>query len=47
VFVLDPSGIVVWSETFPDTVNPGVDAVLSALEAIAHAADQRRRAVRE
>ncbi len=35
LFVLDPSGMVVWSETFPDTVNPGVDAVLSALEAMA------------
>ena len=47
LFVLDPSGMVVWSETFPDTVNPGVDAVLSALEAIGHARIQRRRAVRE
>ncbi|HKG57558.1 MAG TPA: redoxin domain-containing protein [Candidatus Limnocylindrales bacterium] len=37
LFVLDPSGTVVWSGTFPDTVNPGVDAVLSALEAIGHA----------
>ena len=36
LFVLDPSGMVVWSGTFPDTVNPGVDAVLSALEAIGH-----------
>jgi peroxiredoxin len=48
LFVLDPSGVVVWSETFPDTVNPGVDAVLSALEGIGHAARiQRRGAVRE
>jgi peroxiredoxin len=38
LFVLDPSGTVVWSGTFPDTVNPGVDAVLSALEAIGHTA---------
>jgi peroxiredoxin len=37
LFVLDPAGTVIWSGTFPDTVNPGVDAVLSALEAIAHA----------
>jgi peroxiredoxin len=36
LFVLDPSGTVVWSGTFPDSVNPGVDAVLSALEAIGH-----------
>src|SRR4051794_1829945 len=47
LFVLDPSGTVVWSGTFPDTVNPGVDAVLSALEAIGHARNQRRRALRE
>ena len=37
LFVLDPSGTVVWSGTFPDTVNPGVDAVLSALEGIGSA----------
>ena len=36
LFVLDAWGTVVWSATFPDTVNPGVDAVLSALEAIEH-----------
>jgi peroxiredoxin len=34
LFVLNASGTVVWSGTFPDAVNPGVDAVLSALEAI-------------
>ena len=34
LFVLDASGRVVWSGTFPDAVNPGVDDVLSALEAI-------------
>jgi hypothetical protein len=27
--------MVVWSGSFPDAVNPGVDAVLSALEALA------------
>ena len=47
LFVLDPSGTVVWSATFPDTVNPGVDAVLSALEAIRRSPSLRRRAVRE
>jgi peroxiredoxin len=47
LFVLDPSGTVVWSGMFPDAVNPGVDAVLSALEAIGRAPFQRRRAVRE
>jgi peroxiredoxin len=35
LFVLDASGMVVWSGSFPDPVNPGVDAVLSALEAMA------------
>ena len=35
LFVLDASGVVVWSGSFPHAVNPGVDAVLSALEAIA------------
>jgi hypothetical protein len=34
LFVLDPSGTVVWSGTFPDAVNPGVAGILSALEAI-------------
>jgi peroxiredoxin len=47
LFVLNSSGTVVWSGTFPDGVNPGVDAVLSALEAIGHAPIQHRRAVRE
>lgn len=47
LFVLDASGAVVWSAAFPDTVNPGVDAILSALEAIQHAPVQRRRAVPE
>jgi len=47
LFVLDPSGMVVWSGTFPDSVNPGVDAVLSALEAIGHAPIERGSAVRE
>ena len=47
LFVLDPSGMVVWSGTFPETVNPGVDAVLSALESIGHAPIDRRRAVAE
>jgi peroxiredoxin len=40
LFVLDPSGMVVWSQIFPDAVNPGVDAVLSALEAIPHASPE-------
>ena len=34
LFVLSASGTVVWSEIYPDAVNPGVDDVLSALEAL-------------
>jgi peroxiredoxin len=33
--VIDPAGVVRWSATFPDAVNPGVDGVLSVLEALA------------
>ncbi len=47
LFVLDASGTVVWSGTFPESVNPGVDAVMSALEAIGRTSAGRRRAVRE
>jgi hypothetical protein len=32
--VIDPEGVVCWSATFPDRVNPGADGVLSALEAL-------------
>ena len=35
LFVLDPAGVVAWSATYPEEVNPGVDGVLSALEVIA------------
>jgi peroxiredoxin len=42
LFVIDPMGVVAWSATYPDEVNPGVDGVLSALEAIA---DQGRSAL--
>lgn len=34
LFVIDPAGVVAWSATYPEEVNPGVDGVLSALEAI-------------
>ena len=47
LFVLDPSGTVAWSGTFPDAVNPGVDAVLNALEAIGDAQPEGPPAVRE
>lgn len=33
--VIDRNGVVAWCATFSDEVNPGVDGVLSALEAIA------------
>ena len=45
LFVLDASGIVAWSGVFPDSVNPGVDAVLSAVEAIGRAPIERDRGV--
>lgn len=32
--VIDRAGLVRWSAVFPDSVNPGVDGVLTALEAI-------------
>jgi peroxiredoxin len=34
LFVIDPEGVVRWSATFPDMLNPGADGVLSALEAL-------------
>ena len=33
-FVIDPAGLVRWSATFPDALNPGVDGVLRTLEAL-------------
>jgi peroxiredoxin len=38
LFVIDREGIVRWSATFPDALNPGADGVLSALEALRPAA---------
>jgi len=32
LLVIDQVGIVRWSSTFPDAVNPGADGLLSALE---------------
>ena len=43
LFVLDATGRVVLSGTFPDAVNPGADAILNALEAIARPPTRRRR----
>jgi peroxiredoxin len=34
LFVIDAEGFVRWSGTYPDAVDPGVDGVLSALEAL-------------
>jgi hypothetical protein len=32
--VIDRDGLIRWSATFPDAVNPGADGILSALEAL-------------
>jgi peroxiredoxin len=37
VFIVDEVGLVRWSATFPDALNPGVDGIISALEAISAA----------
>ncbi|HEU0236166.1 MAG TPA: peroxiredoxin family protein [Candidatus Limnocylindrales bacterium] len=37
IVVVDHAGVVRWSATFPDAVDPGVDGVLSALEALRRA----------
>ena len=34
LFVIDAAGIVRWSGTYPDAVDPGVDGILSALESL-------------
>jgi peroxiredoxin len=35
VIVIDAAGIVRWSAVFPDALNPGLDGILTALEALA------------
>ena len=35
LFVVDAAGTVVWSATFPDALDPGVDGILTALEELA------------
>lgn len=35
VVVIDAAGIVRWSAVFPDALNPGLDGILTALEAFA------------
>jgi peroxiredoxin len=39
LFVLDGDGIVRWSATYPDAVNPGADGILSALEKLVHSVE--------
>src|SRR5918912_948898 len=34
LFVLDEHGVILWSQTFPAAINPGVDSILTALEAL-------------
>jgi peroxiredoxin len=34
LFVIDREGLIRWSATFPDAVNPGADGILSTLEAL-------------
>lgn len=34
LFVLDEHGIIRWGQTCPDAINPGVDGILTALEAL-------------
>jgi peroxiredoxin len=34
LFVLDEHGVIRWSQTFPAAINPGVDGILTALEAL-------------
>jgi hypothetical protein len=34
LFVIDRDGLIQWSATFPDAVNPGADGILSVLEAL-------------
>ena len=38
LFVVDPAGVVTWSATFPELIDPGIDGVLTALEALKPAA---------
>jgi alkyl hydroperoxide reductase subunit AhpC len=38
LFVIDAEGVVRWSETYPDALNPGADGVLTALEALTRTA---------
>lgn len=39
LFVLDRAGIICFSEAYPDQLNPGVDGLLTVLEALARGTD--------
>lgn len=34
LFVIDPTGTITWSATFPEALDPGVDGILTALERV-------------
>jgi peroxiredoxin len=35
LFVIDENGVIQWSEVSPDSINPGTDGILDALEQLA------------
>ena len=41
LFVIDAAGAIAWSAAFPEALDPGVDGVLTALEALDGAAGAR------
>jgi alkyl hydroperoxide reductase subunit AhpC len=41
LFVLDSSRVVRFSKAYPDALNPGVDDVLTTLEALAHERERK------
>ena len=36
LFVIDEEGIIQWSYLSPDSINPGADGILDALEKMSH-----------
>jgi peroxiredoxin len=46
LFVVDPAGTVVWSAVFPEALDPGVDGILTALEALSRLVPSRSRRTR-
>ena len=40
LFVIDAKGVIAWSESFPESVDPGLDRILSALEGLPPATRQ-------